>query len=196
MSAELTKYEDCVYELNKLKDLILTMKDNCKYLGKDPDGAIVNSFELGYDANLAFARAISHVEAIESFLKEHMEPSKTNETVELLTWLDAHPATTNRLVAITTKSGANIRLLDKNPDPGDGLKWNKDTVSSSNDIEEKQVSYTIEALKKEWSAYVFMLNKGDEPRNTISFIEFLQIPHEVFYTDDVIYAVEFYDAKE
>ena len=125
MNSEPTKYEDCMRELNELKKLMYGLKSNCAYNGKDQAGAVHYGFEPGYNASLAFERALSSIKAIESFLKEQTEPTKPNETVELLNWLDAHPATTNRLAVITTKSGTNIRLLDKNPDPGDGIMWNK-----------------------------------------------------------------------
>lgn len=122
MSAELTKYEDCMNELNELKDLFHSLRSNCEFKGKDSEGAVHYRFEPGYDASLALARVHSHIKAIESFLKERTEPLKTNETVELLTWLDAHPSTTNRLAVITTKSGTNIQLWNKDPDPGDGIR--------------------------------------------------------------------------
>ncbi len=124
MSAEITNYEDCMNELNELKDLFHSLRANCKYLGKDPDGKVAYSFDLGYNASLDLAQVHSHIKAIENFLKEHTESPKQNEAVELLTWLDAHPSTTNRLAVITTKSGTNIQLWNKDPDPGDGIRIN------------------------------------------------------------------------
>lgn len=179
MNIELAKTE-----LEFLDKLISEIEDRIVYKGKDATGARVYTLTTEYEIDRLAARVSNALHPLK------WQGETSDETVKLLNWLDAHPATANRLAVITTKSGANIQL------------WNKDTVSSSNDIEEKQASYTIEELQKEWNAYVFVLNSGDGLRNKDgellgfrSFVEFLQIPHEVFYTDDAIYAVKFDDER-
>jgi len=131
MSTELTSYEDCMNELNELKDLFHSLRTNCEFKGKDSEGAVHYHFEPGYNASLAFAQVHSHIKALESFLKEHTEPLKQNEAAELLTWLDAHPSTTNSLAVITTKSGTYIQLWNKDPDPGDGIRIAAENLSSA-----------------------------------------------------------------
>lgn len=117
MSAELTNYEDCMHELNELRGIILSLNNNCTYQGKDRDGAVLYSFEPGFDAQLSFSWANSHIKAIENFLKEHTEPAHKSEEIELLEWIDAHPATANRLESVTMKSGASVKLRERDSDP-------------------------------------------------------------------------------
>lgn len=184
MSAELTSYEDCMNELNKLKDLIHSLKTNCEYKGKDQTGAVVYGFELGYDASQAFARAHSHIKAIESFLKEHIDENRKSSTINLLDWLSENPNTADRLSSVKTPEGIELAIR------------NAPVI--------EQVGYTIEQLEKEWAAYIFVLNgncdgprnEDEEPLGFRSFVEFLQIPHEVLYVDGGIYTVRFNCKKE
>ena len=185
MNVELVKTD-----LEFLDRLISEIEDKIVYKGKDDTGARVYTLTTECEIDRLAARASNALHPLK------WQGETSDETAKLLNWLDAHPATTNRLAVITTKSGTNIQLWNKDTDPGDGITWNKDTVTSLNDTEEKQVSYTIEELQKEWNAYIFMLNKGDEPRNTISFVEFLQTPHEILYADEAIYTVRFNSKKE
>lgn len=203
MNTEPTKYENCMNELNELKELFHSLRSNCEFKGKDSEGAVHYHFEPGYNASLALTQVHSHIKAIESFLKEYTAPPKSIEAVELLNWIDNHPATANRLESVTTKSGVNIQLREGSPDPGISLLSDNVREEILETVRAPHVGYTIEELQKEWNAYVFVLNSGNGPRDKDgallgfrSFVEFLQIPHDVIYADDAIYAVEFDDVLD